>query len=109
MLDNDKKYKINLKYLARAIIYIRREKKVSRTELEVLMWCYHHGVFKMKDYTDEFKQLRVYAQPRIKKLIARHLIKKKSIRLRHGAHGYYLTSKGLSVVKDVYRFLQKED
>lgn len=109
MLDNDKKYRINLHHLGKAIRHIRRSKKVVRTEVDVLLWCYHHGVFKLGDYAEEFGVDNKEADRKVKRMIDNHLLKKKAIKLRYGANAYYLTPKGLNAVKEIYRFLRNQD
>jgi|TARA_R110000787_G_scaffold26646_4_gene74458 hypothetical protein len=108
MLHNKKKYFINLKHHGRAVVYLRRSKKITRTDLDVVLWCFHYGVFSVRKFNDEFDKGMTRSREQIAQLIDKRLIKRKQgYNLTNGAFPYYLTSKGLVVAREYYRILKE--
>jgi|TARA_R110002012_G_scaffold271536_1_gene456714 hypothetical protein len=107
MLENKKKYFINLKHHGKAIVHLRRSKKITRTDLDVVLWCYHYGVFSVQKFNKEFDKGINRSRQHISQLIEKRLIKRKQgYKLNNGAFPYYLTPKGLVVAREYYRVLK---
>lgn len=108
MLEKNKKYFINLKHHGKAIVHLRRSKKITRTDLDVVLWCFHFGVFSVRKFNEEFDKGINRSRQQILQLIDKRLIKRKQgYNLTNGAYPYYLTAKGLVVAREYYRILKE--
>lgn len=104
MHEKKTKYYINLMRVNKVFKHLRKAKKITRTDMEVIMWAYHFGVFRLKDFAQEFETR--YAKPKVDLLIARGVVRKKVINMRNGAGAFYLTTKSIQAAREVYRILK---
>jgi len=108
MLENKKKYFINMKHHGKAIVHLRRSKKITRTDLDVVLWCFHFGVFSVRKFNEEFDKGINRSRQQILQLMDKRLIKRKQgYKLTNGAYPHYLTAKGLVVAREYYRILKQ--